>query len=183
MIQTKNKTILISRLAMLIALTLVIQMVGLPQPITGPLINAMLLITVSLLGWISGTILGLMTPVVALLRGQLPAPLAPMVPFIAIGNIVLVSAYYLISRKRATEKTKSPWRQTYLHAGVIAAAIVKFAWLTFAAHLVLPIVLAHSLPPPLLYAMTLPQLVTGLLGGALNILFLEVLNRAGYDYK
>lgn len=96
-----KKTIFISRLALLVSLSLAIQVAGLPQPITGPLINMLLFLTAAMLGWIAGVILGCLTPLAALIRGQLPAVLAPLVPFIATANAILVLVYFLVYYQRS----------------------------------------------------------------------------------
>jgi len=72
----------VTQTAMFFALTLLVQAFGFPQMLTGPLVNAFLLLSTIFSGILSGIIIGLFTPWVALLRGILPAPLGPMVPFI-----------------------------------------------------------------------------------------------------
>ena len=76
----------LARTAILLALTLAFQMIGLPQPVTGPAVNAMLLISGTYVGALGGIIIGLLTPLIAFARGILPPPLAPMIPFIMLGN-------------------------------------------------------------------------------------------------
>ena len=90
----------VSRTAVIFALTLVIQMLGLPQLITGPLVNAFLLLATMFVGVSSGIIIGLFTPWVAFSRGILPAPLGPMIPFIMLGNATFVIVFFLITQRR-----------------------------------------------------------------------------------
>ena len=71
----KPSTRSLTRFVFLTALTLSIEMMGLPQPFTGPLINMMLIITSLIINPGAGVILGLFTPILAALRGQLPPPL------------------------------------------------------------------------------------------------------------
>jgi hypothetical protein len=177
-----KRTHVIARLAVLIAFTLAIQMAGFPQPITGPVINALLFSTTILLGWIPGIILGIATPLVAIIRGQLPAPLIPMVPFICSGNALLVTFFYLLSAKRFRNNRNAPWRQTNLYIGIVLSSIIKFLWLTGTVYVILPKVLAHRLPNPLIYVMTLPQLITALVGGVMALIFIEILTRSGYEF-
>lgn len=176
----QKKTLFISRLSLLIALTLIIQLIGLPQPITGPLVNTMLFITTTLLGMLSGIILGFLTPLVAVLRGELPPILAPMIPFIIAGNVLLVATYALIKNKLSffTKKSQNPVRRIELHLAIVLAAVIKFLFLAFAVKLVLPVILAHAVPDKIALMMTTPQLVTALIGGAFALMIAEILYRA-----
>ncbi len=146
-----NKTKYLTRTAMLLALTLVIQMLGFPTYITGPLVNMMLFIATILLGSLSGTIIGALTPWIALSRGILPPPLAAMVPFIIGGNIILVITYNFIAEKNQ-------------YLGILTAAILKFALLSSAVRFFIEV------KPPIAAAMQLPQLLTAIAGGFLALL-------------
>jgi hypothetical protein len=57
---------------LLLAVALVVQMGGFPQPITGPLINTVLYLSGLLVGSWSGIIIDIYTPVIAFTRGTLP---------------------------------------------------------------------------------------------------------------
>jgi hypothetical protein len=167
----RPKTLFIARLAILIAFTLVIQMAGLPQPVTGPLVNAMLIITTVVLGSIAGVALGCATPVVALLRGQLPAVLAPMVPFIAVANALLVIVFHSFFVRKS--------REWHVYAGIIAAAIVKYLFLMLSAQVILPVVFGYDIPSAFIIAMSTPQLITALVGGLFAVAFIKLLQRSG----
>ncbi len=56
-----------------------------------PLVNALLILTVLWLGVSQALFVGMVTPMGAALSGILPLPLWIMIPFIALGNAVLVS--------------------------------------------------------------------------------------------
>ncbi len=99
-----------------LVLALLIPALAWPQPVTGPLVNALLLITVETLGLWPAIGLGLVTPLGGLLHGVLPLPLAVMVPFIMAANAVLVAVYDRL-------RTRNRW----LALGV--AAVAKFALL------------------------------------------------------
>jgi len=151
-IQTKRNILFITRTAILMALTLVIQMMGMPQYATGPLVNTML--------YLAGVFVGIWggTPVIALWRGILPAPLGPMVPFIALGNAVLVIIYGLIEK-----------RNKYI--AVVLASVIKYLVLATAVRFIV------SVPPKIAQMMQVPQLVTALAGGAIAIILSEILVR------
>lgn len=123
------------------------QLLGLPQPITGPVVNAALYTAAILAGPAYAVAVGILTPTIAFIRGILPSPLAPMIPFIALSNAVLVLAFHL-----AVTKRRPGW-------GVLAASALKFATLALAVRY------AVTVPPSLAVAMQTPQLLTALAGG------------------
>jgi len=148
-----------------IALALAIQSLGWSQPVTGVLINALLLTVAMWLGLPQAIILGMITPLGAVLRGVLPLPMAVMIPFIALGNAVLVSVFTALrSRNQA-------W-------ALVAGAAAKFA-LLFASVTVLqlvPLTLSAgqttsvlAIPAAFAQMMSWPQLATVLGGGLLSL--------------
>ncbi|MCR4437769.1 MAG: ECF transporter S component [bacterium] len=167
----------LARLSLLAALTVAGQAAGLPQPFTGPFVNAMLVLTVALVGWVPALGLGCVTPVVALLRGLLPPALGPAVPVIALGNGLLVGAYASVCRL---------WRRLPASPGVlpgtvavVAAALAKYLWLTLGVRLILPVVLGTKLSPSLVLVLTTWQLFTALAGVLAALGFNAVLARIG----
>jgi hypothetical protein len=169
---TSQRTLFITRLVVLTSLTLTIGLVGLPQPVTGPLINLMLILTTLVLNALAGTALGIITPLVAVLRGQLPPVLAPMVPFIMISNILLVLIFAAIRRlmSGSSGPSRRPIRSASAWFGLISGSLVKTAWLYVSATLALPLLLGNTLPPRVIGMMALPQLITALIGGALAMI-------------
>jgi hypothetical protein len=145
------------------ALALAIQSFGWPQAVTGVLVNALLLGTATWLGLPQAIILGMVTPLGAALRGVLPLPMVVMIPFIALGNAVLVSVY------TALRGRSSAW-------ALVAGAVAKFAVL-FGSVAVLqfaPLTLtvgatanSVAIPAALAQMMSWPQLATALGGGLL----------------
>ncbi len=148
-----------------ITVGLVITSLGLPQWVTGPLVNALLVLTALRLGVGQAMILGMVTPLGAALRGVLPLPLVVMIPFIALGNAVLAGVF-------------SGLRRTNEWLALGAAAVAKFAWL-FASVTVLvarPLTLSLAgatqsvlLPEAMINMMRWPQLATALAGGVLAL--------------
>ena len=171
---TKN----ISRLIFLIALTLIIEMLGLPQPITGPLINMMLFITTIVLAPTAGLVLGGLTPLIATLRGQLPGFLIPMVPFIVIGNALLVLVFAGIRRLFNRFHNESNLVLSIpVWLGIVGAAFVKFVWLFYSASIFVPLLLQKSVPEQFITMMAMPQFITALIGGLLAVVILNLLQR------
>ena len=56
----------LTRTAILLAITLAFQMLGFPQMVTGPAVNAMLLLSGTYVGGIGAVIIGMLTPLIAL---------------------------------------------------------------------------------------------------------------------
>ncbi|AGB41239.1 hypothetical protein Halha_1293 [Halobacteroides halobius DSM 5150] len=152
----------IARTSILLALTLIIQMMGFPPFITGPLVNMMLFVSTNLVGLLGGVLVGGLTPGIAFLRGILPAPLAPVVPFIILGNIILVSSYYFAKRINK-------------YLAIAGAAGLKFLVLSWAVSSLV------NVPNKIAKVMQLPQLLTALTGGLLAIFLLKLLNRTDLE--
>jgi hypothetical protein len=157
---TRRSVLFTTRTAILMALTLVIQMMGMPQYATGPLVNTMLYIAAVFVGIWGGVAIGLVTPVIAFWRGILPAPLGPMIPFIALGNAVLVIVYGLLEKRNK-------------YVAVIIASVVKYLVLSGGVRIL------GDLPPKIAKMMQVPQLITALAGGAIAVLLSEILIRRG----
>ena len=157
-----NKIKFITRTGILLAVALVVQMGGFPQPITGPLINTVLYLAALLVGSWGGIIIGVCTPVIAFMRGILPAPLGPMIPFIALGNGVLVVVFSLLKGKNKI-------------FGIIIASLAKYLILFTAVSFIVDV------PDKIAQIMSLPQLFTALSGGVIAMLAYKALWAIGMD--
>lgn len=122
------------------------------QAITGPLINAILLIATIVLTPSSALMIGLIPSVVALSRGLLPLPLAPMVPFIMLSNSVYI---YFFNKL---------YKRSFV-LGVITASALKFALLHGVSQWIMPQMLPGKVLAKASLMMSWPQLVTALAGG------------------
>lgn len=158
-----ERTRFITQTALLFAIVLLVQALGLPQIVTGPLVNACLLLATMFGGVASGIIIGCFTPWIALLRGILSSPLGPMVPFIMAGNGVLVVLFWLLAQRETF---------SFKVVGIILGALAKYLLLSSAVSFVV------SVAPGIARAMQLPQLFTALLGGALTLIVEQVVRRA-----
>lgn len=140
--------------AVLLAISILAPLAGAGQLVTGTIVNASLIVATVLLGPRLAITIGLLPSLFALMSGQLPWPLAPMVPFIIIGNAILVLTIHLL-RKRSYP------------GGVALAAGFKFLWLYgFATMLVNAAVFPPKVGALVMLMMGWPQLTTALLGGA-----------------
>ena len=152
--------------ALFIALTIAVQMLGFPQPVTGPLVNCMLLLSALFAGPIAGISVGLVTPWIAFLRGILAPPLAPMIPFIMLSNGVFVLCFYL-GRKLLGKKVLGS------AVGIIGGAAMKFLLLSGAVTFLVQV------PDKIAKAMQLPQLFTAIGGGVIAVIASGLIARAG----
>ncbi len=157
-----QNTVFWTRSAILLALALVLQLGGFPQPVTGPGINAVLFLAAMIVGPLAGIAIGIFTPVMGFLRGILPPVLAPMIPFIAAGNAMLVLVYFILTRFLPGNKdsTFTPGRIV----SMIIASAAKFLLLASAVTFLVEV------PQPAAQMMTMPQLYTALAGGLIALL-------------
>lgn len=150
----------LTRTAILLAVALVFQMGGFPQFVTGPFVNTVLYLASIIVGWQGGVLIGILTPVIAAMRGILPPPLAPLIPFIALGNVILVILFFWLKSKNKI-------------LGILIASAVKFLILVTAVNLLVQV------PPPVAQMMSFPQLLTALIGGFIALIVERLLFRAG----
>lgn len=143
----------ITRIALLLALAVTVQQLKI-QWLTGPGVNAILLLAAAYTDVYSASILGMVTPVMALLFGVMP--LAVVVPFIMVSNIVYIVIY----------KWQFPNNS---FVAISMAAIVKFLVLTIAVKFII------SVPPGVAYALSTPQLFTAVTGGIIATIIIRYL--------
>lgn len=147
-------------LALLIAVPALIQL----QWVTGPTVNAALFIATVILGPTRAMLLGLMPSTVALSSGLLPLPLAPMVPFIMLSNVILVLVFYYLYRKNY-----------FLALGV--SAFVKFAFLQQTVTWLMSRWLDPKIVATLGVMMSWPQFFTAVIGGIIAYAFLKQIKK------
>jgi riboflavin transporter len=124
------------------------------QLVSGTIVNATLIVGVCLLGTREALVIGLLPSSVALGCGLLPAALAPAVPYLIVGNAILVVAFDYVRRV-------SYW------VGVGVAALLKAAFLTGISGVVINLLLDEQLSSKVSTMLSFPQLVTALAGGVL----------------
>ena len=169
-------------LAMLIALQAVTKPLG--QLVTGSCVNAVLAISVMLVGLSSGIVVAALSPIFAFLFGIAPN-IVTVLP-IMIGNVCFVALLHFIVGNRH----KALWRKPL---AVIAAASVKFGVLYLLVVQLICGVMADALlgqkigsyvvlAPPMLKMLptmfTWPQLFTALIGGTVASLIIPFLRKA-----
>ncbi|MTI70295.1 MAG: ECF transporter S component [Firmicutes bacterium] len=161
----KISTAYITRTGLLLALALIFQIGfrGFAQPAVGPLVNLTLILSAGIVGTLAGVIVGCLTPLIAFFVGIMP--LFPLVPFIMIGNTLLVIIFNLI-RKRISLGGE--------YVGLALAALGKFLFLAFSVRYLLNLFIP-KVPPKLIAMFWLPQLYTALVGGIVAVIVMKLI--------
>lgn len=171
-----EKVLWITRTAVFIAITVVLQALTVPlgnQLLTGSIVNLMLITSVMTCGLPTGLTVSIVTPVMPTLLGF--GPVWPIVPFIAAGNMALVTLWHFLGN------LKLPVASASYVIALVAAAVAKFLVLYCGVSLIaVPVLL--GLPEPQATIITnlfsLPQLLTASIGGACAIVILPALKKA-----
>ncbi|MBT6690743.1 iron hydrogenase [Candidatus Parcubacteria bacterium] len=135
------------------------------QWVTGPIVNAMFIMAVALLGVQNAILLCLLPSTIALSVGLLPAILAPVIPFIIISNVILVLGFDKL-------REKNYW------LGIGVGSVLKFAFLWATSSVVVNLLLKKELATNVVNMMSWPQLATALMGGVIAYGFLKFLKKS-----
>ena len=160
MIQTKILTIkketifILTKFVLLMSVAVFAPLIH-NQAITGPIVNAVLFISVFITGIRGAVLIAFIPSVIALSTGLLSLVLAPMIPFIIIGNIILVLSFSFL-------KDKNYW------LGIVSASFLKFVFLFSVSYII---------SSKLVIIMSWPQLITALAGGAIAFLVLKSIKK------
>ncbi len=140
------------------------------QWITGSIVNAILIIALFLVGIRSALVICLLPSLMALSGGLLPAILAPVVPFIMLGNVILVlSIDWVYNNFKDT--VQGYW------LGVIVGAGLKFIFLFVSVDFVSRLLIKQELAVKVAQMMSWPQLATAVVGGMIAWALLKWLKR------
>ncbi|MDR3215739.1 MAG: ECF transporter S component [Bacilli bacterium] len=174
-----KRVLWIVQTALFIALLIVIQIstafMG-NTLITGSLVNLVLIISVLSYGLLTGCSIALLSPLIAKLFGI--GPLWSIIPFIILGNVVLVMIYGLVAKRIDALNNKKIFY--YNIALVIVAALCKCIVLYLGIvkimvplFLELPAKQAHVISS----MFSLPQFFTALVGGFLALIIYQQLKK------
>lgn len=134
------------------------------QFISGPIVNALLIIVTVMLGLRSGIILCFVPSLMAMVGGLLPAVFFPFVPFIMAGNIIMVVLFHFLRQ-----------RNYWLAAG--AGSVTKFIFLFVASQLFFTVFLVQPLARAAALMMSWNQLYSAALGSLIAYAFLKTIKR------
>ena len=175
-----EKVLWITRTAVLIALTVVLQFITIQvaaglgpgaQFVTGSVVNLMLILSVMTCGLPTGLTVSIFTPILPTVLGF--GPMWPIVPFIAAGNMALVTVWHFIGNRKIVN--------TYVSYGIamVTGAVVKFLVLYFGVvQIAIPYILGLPVGNVLSIMFSYPQLITAAIGGVCAILLLPTLLKA-----
>ncbi len=152
----------LAKSAILLSVAVFAPMIFHVQWVTGPIVNATLFLAVVLVGSRNALLIGIIPPVAALFSGLLPAPLAPMIPFIMLSNAILIIIFDWL-------KNSGYWQ------GVIIAALVKFMFLYFSTATIMNLIFKEELALKVSQMLSWPQFFTAVLGGIITWLILSKL--------
>jgi hypothetical protein len=152
---------ILTRTALLLALALLFQSLRLVIPISpfistfliGSLINSCLLIAVEMVGAGPALVIVFLTPMVAYFQQVLPLPVF-ILP-VALGNAIYIGIFLIGER----------WKY-WMSISIAAACKAAFMYFAFSWLLTL-VEIPAKVAIGLLFAMSWPQFITGLLGGLL----------------
>jgi len=148
------------------------------QWITGPIINAILILTLFLVGVRSALVVCLIPSLMALAGGLLPAILAPVVPFIMIGNVILVLVIdYVVTPLDAKGRHWTPRDAKNYWLGVVMGAGLKFAFLFASVNVIAKLLIKQELAVKVAQMMSWPQFATAVMGGMIAWVVLRWLKR------
>jgi hypothetical protein len=169
----KTKIYWIAKTAVFIALLVALQAVTKPlgQYVTGSAVNLVLILAAVLGGVASGVTVAIISPFMAFLLGIGPA-LFPVVPFIAVGNVVLVIIWCLICRLNIKPKIV-----TYIISTAVAA-LLKFGVLYLLISQVAVKFIPSAKASTIIAMFGITQLFTAAIAGAAACIILPVLVKA-----
>lgn len=171
-----KKVLWITRTAVLLALLIVLQAVTMSfgnQIITGSVNNLMFIISVMICGPGTGITLAVISPFIAKLLGI--GPLWSIIPFIAVGNTVLVLLWHFIGNRNIKNKYIA-----YIVALVAAAAAKASVLYIGIVQIAIPFLL--NLPQQqaavLSNMFSISQFITASIGGVCATIILSTLKKA-----
>jgi hypothetical protein len=174
----KTKIYWIAKTAVFIALLIALQAVTKPagQFVTGSVVNLILISSTVLGGVLSGASVAIISPFIAYFFGIGPV-LFPVVPFIAVGNLVLVLVWWLICRIKM-----KPVLLNYIIATVVASP-VKFILLYLLISNVAVRFIENQKQANIIAMFSYPQLITAAIGGAVACIILPLLAKTIADME
>lgn len=175
----KSETRKLITAALFLALAIIMQLIGRFNPdisrlFVGPIVNMVIILTAYYSGKKYGILTAILTPILALITGQLKTALAVFIPFIIISNILLIIVFIFFN-KNIQERIIS----------LTIGSILKFAFLFVSVNYLLNIFgikLALPLLKALKISMGITQLFAAFAGTILALLLIEVITtRIGKD--
>lgn len=164
MLKTKTfilkESVNLSYLGLLITVAVFAPLIKL-QLVSGSIVNAVLIVSSAIFGLRAGILAGIIPSAIALSAGLLPVALAPMVPFIIMGNAVLVIVFSFLRNKS-------------FGLGIISGALAKFLFLSLSGFMFVNFVSGKQIAVAAANMFGLTQLFTALAGGLIAWMFIKI---------
>lgn len=172
---TKKRILWITRTAILIALLVVIQVTTAGFGITlltGSLVNLILIVSVMTCGFSCGLVVAVISPIIAKLVGI--GPFWVLIPFIAVGNAVLIIVWHLVARRTFKESYSGSV------VALVTGAVAKFLVLYLSiVQMMIPLLnLPEKQASAISAIFSVPQLFTALIGGVIAMLIIPIVKKA-----
>jgi hypothetical protein len=145
----------ITLVGFMLSIALAVQLLHLPAFITGPVINAVLLVSAVFVGLSGSIIIGCITPVTAVLTGIVNPVLLLLIPIIMTANTVFVTLFFFLHSKNK-------------YLAVVVAAAAKYLIFYGSLNYVLSLAGIY-LPEAIIAAFQIPQIYSALTGGAIGL--------------
>ncbi|HNS09665.1 MAG TPA: hypothetical protein PKN29_08185 [Candidatus Ozemobacteraceae bacterium] len=97
-VASRQKLAVAARTGVFLAVLLAVQLIGLPNPVTGTIVNAIFIFVLLYSGLRHALILAFLSPFGGIVSGHLPAPMYPILPVIVCGNFALIGLYFIFSK-------------------------------------------------------------------------------------
>ena len=179
-VMNRKRILWITQTAIFIALLVSAQYVTRPlgQFVTGSIVNFVLVSACILVGMHSAAAVSVISPIFAFLIIGLPA-FPVIIPFIMVGNFVLVAAIHFISGKSLEALTRRSYAR--ICGAAVVGAVLKFLVLWVGVVQVALAFIPNASQPQIdamSAAFSWPQLVTALIGSGLAIAVMPKLKKA-----
>lgn len=140
------------------------------QWLTGPFVNAMLIIILFFLGIRSALLMCLIPSLMALSGGLIPIFLAPAIPFIMISNVIYILCIDWIYNN-FKDNTSGYWW------GVFVGSTAKFLFLLLSMNFIAKIMIKSEWTAKVAQMFSWPQFATAFMGGVIAWAILKWLKR------
>lgn len=157
---TIDTVIPITQLSALLAISIAAPLLQ-HQLLTGSIVNGLLFSAAILVDLKYALLVAFLPSIISLAVGLLPFVLAPMIPFIILGNGILIVVFSWL-------KQKNYW------LSVLSASLLKFIFLWSSSSLIIKFFIAQKVAPKIAIMFSWPQLTTALLGGIIAYLVLKI---------
>ncbi len=135
----QNRIGLITQSGLLLAVIMAVQIVGLPNPVTGVAVNSILIFSLLHGNLKSAMVLAFLSPFGGLISGHLPVPLLPILPVIVLGNCLLILAYLRLQKRAPVVRVLLPALIKGLVIGAAGYSVIRLMNLLAAKWVLIPV--------------------------------------------